>query len=97
MSAGSSLTTSSRCDGLTFSVKSPTRSRNNESASLVPAKPVPQHARHFFNDLSLVTILSGCEINNFAGQSAKSVCYNLVAMFDLFRLWLGHHRYAVAA
>src|SRR5450759_3664905 len=39
--------------------------------------------------LSLVTILSGCEINNFAGQSAKSVCYNLVAMFDLFRLWLG--------
>jgi hypothetical protein len=41
------------------------------------------------NELSLVTILSGCEINNFAGQSAKSVCYNLVAMFDLFRLWLG--------
>jgi hypothetical protein len=40
-------------------------------------------------NLSLVTILSGCEINNFAGQSAKSVCYNLVAMFDLFRLWLG--------
>ena len=39
--------------------------------------------------LSLVTILSGCEINNFAGRSAKSVCYNLVAMFDLFRLWLG--------
>src|SRR5664280_881206 len=39
--------------------------------------------------LSLVTILSGCEINNFAGQSVKSVCYNLVAMFDLFRLWLG--------
>src|SRR5450756_888481 len=39
--------------------------------------------------LCLVTILSGCEINNFAGQSAKSVCYNLVAMFDLFRLWLG--------
>src|ERR1019366_5298154 len=39
--------------------------------------------------LSLVTILSGCEINNFAGQSAKSVCYNLVVMFDLFRLWLG--------
>ena len=39
--------------------------------------------------VSLVTILSGCEINNFAGQSAKSVCYNLVAMFDLFRLWLG--------
>jgi hypothetical protein len=39
--------------------------------------------------LSLVTILSGCEINNFAGPSAKSVCYNLVAMFDLFRLWLG--------
>ena len=39
--------------------------------------------------LSLVTILSGCEINNFAGQSAKSVFYNLVAMFDLFRLWLG--------
>ena len=39
--------------------------------------------------LSLVTILSGCEINNFAGQSAKSVCYNLVAMFDLFRFWLG--------
>ena len=39
--------------------------------------------------LSLVTILSGCEINNFAGQSAKSVCYNLVAMLDLFRLWLG--------
>src|SRR5664279_6458073 len=39
--------------------------------------------------LSLVTILSGCEINNFAEQSAKSVCYNLVAMFDLFRLWLG--------
>ena len=27
-------------------------------------------------DLCLVTILSGCEINNFAGQSAKSVCYN---------------------
>jgi hypothetical protein len=25
--------------------------------------------------LSLVTILSSCEINNFAGQSAKSVCY----------------------
>src|ERR1039457_4290880 len=25
--------------------------------------------------LSLVTILSGREINNFAGQSAKSVCY----------------------
>jgi hypothetical protein len=41
------------------------------------------------SDLSLVTILSGCEINNFAGQSAKSVCYNLVAMFDLFRLWPG--------
>src|ERR1035438_9147208 len=39
--------------------------------------------------LSLVTILSGCGINNFAGQSAKSVCYNLVAMFDLFRMWLG--------
>ena len=39
--------------------------------------------------LSLVTILSGREINNFAGQSAKSFCYNLVAMFDLFRLWLG--------
>jgi hypothetical protein len=39
--------------------------------------------------VSLVTILSGCEINNFAGQSVKSVCYNLVAMFDLFRLWLG--------
>src|ERR1035441_4760593 len=39
--------------------------------------------------LSLVTILSGCEINNFAGQPAKSACYNLVAMFDLFRLWLG--------
>src|SRR5664279_5193224 len=39
--------------------------------------------------VSLVTILSGCEINNFAGQSATSVCYNLVAMFDLFRLWLG--------
>src|ERR1039457_3689617 len=39
--------------------------------------------------LCLVTILPGCEINNFAGQSAKSVCYNLVAMFDLFRLWLG--------
>ena len=39
--------------------------------------------------MSLVTILSGCEINNFAGQSAKSVCYNVVAMFDLFRLWLG--------
>ncbi|MGA2373491.1 MAG: hypothetical protein ABSG11_22775, partial [Candidatus Korobacteraceae bacterium] len=39
--------------------------------------------------LCLVTILSGREINNFAGQSAKSVCYNLVAMFDLFRLWLG--------
>src|SRR5450755_3618632 len=39
--------------------------------------------------MSLVTILSGFEINNFAGQSAKSVCYNLVAMFDLFRLWLG--------
>ena len=39
--------------------------------------------------LSLVTILSGCEINNFAGQSAKSICYNLVAMFDLFRLWFG--------
>src|SRR5664280_1314454 len=39
--------------------------------------------------LSLVTILSSCEINNFAGQSAKSFCYNLVAMFDLFRLWLG--------
>ncbi|HZL69601.1 MAG TPA: hypothetical protein VFC29_19980 [Candidatus Limnocylindrales bacterium] len=39
--------------------------------------------------MSLVTILSGREINNFAGQSAKSVCYNLVAMFDLFRLWLG--------
>ena len=36
--------------------------------------------------LSLVTILSGCEINNFAGQSVKSVCYNLVAMFALFRL-----------
>jgi hypothetical protein len=44
---------------------------------------------YLFNDLSLVTILSGFEINNFAGQSAKSVCYNLVAMFDLFRLWLG--------
>src|ERR1035441_1409338 len=41
------------------------------------------------DDPSLVTILSGCEINNFAGQSAKLVCYNLVAMFDLFRLWLG--------
>src|ERR1035441_4960737 len=39
--------------------------------------------------LCLVTILPGCEINNFAAQSAKSVCYNLVAMFDLFRLWLG--------
>ena len=39
--------------------------------------------------LSLVTILSGCEINNFAGQPAKSFCYNLVAMLDLFRLWLG--------
>lgn len=37
----------------------------------------------------LVTILSGCEINNFAGQSAKSLCYNLVAMFDLFRIGLG--------
>src|ERR1017187_10934926 len=36
--------------------------------------------------LCLVTILSGCEINNFAGQPAESVCYNLVAMFDLFRL-----------
>ena len=34
-------------------------------------------------------ILSGCEINNFVGQPAQSVCYNLVAMFDLFRLWLG--------
>src|ERR1017187_6134271 len=39
----------------------------------------------------LVTILSGCGINNFAGQSAKSVCHNLVAMFDLFRLWLPEH------
>src|ERR1039457_1462770 len=39
--------------------------------------------------LSLITILSGCEINNFVGQSVKSVCYNFVAMFDLFRLWLG--------
>src|ERR1019366_4624541 len=37
--------------------------------------------------LCLVTILSGCEINNFVGQPAQSVCYNLVAMFDLFRLW----------
>ena len=37
-------------------------------------------------DLCLVTILSGFEINNFVGQPAKSVCYNLVAMFDLFRL-----------
>src|SRR5664279_3438858 len=45
--------------------------------------------RFHAEDLSLVTILSGCEINNFAGQSAKSVCYNFVAMFDLFRLWLG--------
>src|ERR1039458_1048484 len=42
-----------------------------------------------FKHLPLVTILSGCEINNFAGQSVKSVCYNFVAMFDLFRLWLG--------
>src|ERR1019366_6379791 len=33
--------------------------------------------------LCLVTILPGCEINNFAGQSAKSACDNLVAMFDL--------------
>jgi hypothetical protein len=49
---------------------------------------VPCNAQ-FRYPLSLVTILSGCEINNFAGQSAKSVCYNLVAMFDLFRLWLG--------
>ena len=39
--------------------------------------------------MCLVTILSGCEVNNFAGQSAESVCHNLVAMFDLFRLWLG--------
>src|ERR1039458_729380 len=39
--------------------------------------------------LGLVTILSVCEINTFAGQSAKSVCYDFVAMFDLFRLWLG--------
>src|ERR1019366_643416 len=50
-------------------------------------------ARHAFphplDPLSLVTILSGCEINNFVGQSARSVCYNLVAMFALFRLWLG--------
>ena len=29
--------------------------------------------------LCLVTILSGCEINNFAGHSAKSVYYNFVA------------------
>jgi hypothetical protein len=32
------------------------------------------------SDLYLVTILSGFEINNFAGQPAKSVCYNLVGM-----------------
>src|ERR1017187_10519502 len=34
--------------------------------------------------LCLVTIRPGREINNCAGQSAKSVCYNLVAMFDCF-------------
>ena len=33
-------------------------------------------ATHYPHNLSLVTILSGFEINNFAGQSAKSVCYN---------------------
>ena len=39
--------------------------------------------------MSLVTILSGFEINNFARQPGKPVCYNFVAMFNLFRLWLG--------
>src|ERR1017187_8265756 len=39
--------------------------------------------------LSLVTILSGCEINNFVGQPASRSAITLVAMFDLFRLWLG--------
>ena len=39
--------------------------------------------------MCLVTILSGREINSFVGESAKSACYNFVAMFDLFRLWLG--------
>ena len=39
--------------------------------------------------LSLVTILSGCEINNFVGQPASGSAITLVAMFDPFRLWLG--------
>jgi hypothetical protein len=52
-------------------------------------RPGPIAPSSPYSVLCLVTILSGCEINNFAGQSAKSVCYNLVAMFDLFRLWLG--------
>ncbi len=39
--------------------------------------------------LSLVTILSGFEINNFAEQPGKPVCYTFAAMFNLFRLWFG--------
>src|ERR1039457_3483803 len=63
-------------------ISEPTRQLRNKNL-------LAQFAQDFVNILSLVTILSGCEINNFAGQPAKSVCYNLVAMFDLFRLWLG--------
>ena len=39
--------------------------------------------------LSLVTILSGFEINNFAEQPGKPVCYTFAAMFNLLRLWFG--------
>jgi putative transposase len=33
--------------------------------------------------------LSGFEINNFAEQPGKPVCYTFAAMFNLFRLWFG--------
>ena len=36
------------------------------------------HNSLFGSLLYLGTILSGFEINNFAGQSAQSVCYNAI-------------------
>src|ERR1039458_3544533 len=59
--------------------------RSEPGAGNAPDRPLPGQRRSpapaaplSATLLSLVTILSGCEINNFAGQSAKSVCYNLV-------------------
>src|SRR5258708_39750629 len=39
--------------------------------------------------VSLGPPLSGFEINTFAEQPAKPVCYTFAAMFNLLRLWFG--------